>query len=91
MASAKYPKQSPQVRYSFARRIIDSMRSLLDGRELELDRMGRPSTQKPCLSDPDERRCRTADKVGYACYGCIGPKFPLSKPLFKQRELPRAA
>ena len=34
---------------------------------------------KPCLSDPLERRCRTADKVGYACYGCIGPKFPLSK------------
>ena len=26
-----------------------------------------------------EKRCRTADKVGYACYGCIGPKFPLSK------------
>ena len=47
--------------------------------------------QKPCLSDPAEKRCRTADKVGYACYGCIGPKFPLSKPLFKFREaVPRA-
>jgi Ni,Fe-hydrogenase I small subunit len=71
--------------------MIETMRSLLVGRDLELDRMGRPSTQKPCLSDPDERRCRTADKVGYACYGCIGPKFPLSKPLFRHRELPGAA
>jgi hypothetical protein len=71
--------------------MIATMRSLLEGRDLELDRMGRPSTQKPCLSDPDERRCRTADKVGYACYGCIGPKFPLSKPLFRHRELPGAA
>ena len=54
---------------------------------LELDAVGRPSTQKPCLSDPLERRCRTADKVGYACYGCIGPKFPLSRPLFRHREV----
>ena len=50
-----------------------------------LDKVGRPATQKPCLSDPGEKRCRTADKVGYACYGCIGPKFPLSKALFKHR------
>ena len=63
--------------------MIETMSSLLEGRDLELDKMGRPKTQKPCLSDPDEKRCRTADKVGYACYGCIGPKFPLSKPLFK--------
>jgi hypothetical protein len=41
--------------------------------------------QKPCLSDPGEKRCRTVDKVGYACYGCIGPKFPLPKALFKHR------
>jgi uptake hydrogenase small subunit len=66
--------------------MIETMRTLLEGRELELDKVGRPATQKPCLSDPDEKRCRTADKVGYACYGCIGPKFPLSKPLFKLRE-----
>ena len=66
--------------------MIDTMGALIEGRELELDAMGRPATQKPCLSDPLERRCRTADKVGYACYGCIGPKFPLSKPLFKYRE-----
>ena len=49
-------------------------------------RSGGPQTQKPCLSDPAERRCRTADKVGYACYGCIGPKFPLPKPLFRHRD-----
>jgi uptake hydrogenase small subunit len=71
--------------------MIETMSSLLDGRGLELDRVGRPSTLKPCLSDPLERRCRTADKVGYACYGCIGPKFPLSRPLFRHREAARAA
>ena len=74
-----------------AETMIGTMRALIDGDGLELDRVGRPSTQKPCLSDPLERRCRTVDKVGYACYGCIGPKFPLSKPLFKHRELSRAA
>jgi uptake hydrogenase small subunit len=68
--------------------MIETMSSLLDGRDLELDKVGRPQTQKPCLSDPGERRCRTADKVGYACYGCIGPKFPLAKPLFRHREPP---
>jgi Ni,Fe-hydrogenase I small subunit len=66
--------------------MVETMGALLEGRGLELDKMGRPSTQKPCLSEPLERRCRTADKVGYACYGCIGPKFPLSKPLFRHRE-----
>ena len=77
--------------------MIETMSALIAGRDLELDKVGRPRTQKPCLSDPDERRCRTADKVGYACYGCIGPKFPLPKPLFRHRErppleeLPRAA
>jgi uptake hydrogenase small subunit len=68
--------------------MIETMSSLLCGRELDLDKVGRPATQKPCLSDPDEKRCRTADKVGYACYGCIGPKFPLPKPLFRHREPP---
>ena len=67
------------------------VRIVPDRRGLELDKVGRPTTLKPCLSDPMERRCRTADKVGYACYGCIGPKFPLSKPLFRHREVPRAA
>jgi uptake hydrogenase small subunit len=71
--------------------MIETMRAVIEGRELELDAKGRPSTQKPCLSDPLERRCRTADKVGYACYGCIGPKFPLSKPLFRPREVDRRA
>ena len=66
--------------------MIQTMSAVIAGGELELDKVGRPATQKPCLSDPDERRCRTADKVGYACYGCIGPKFPLPKPLFRYRE-----
>jgi uptake hydrogenase small subunit len=68
--------------------MIETMSSVLDGRDLELDKVGRPQTQKPCLSDPGERKCRTADKVGYACYGCIGPKFPLPRPLFRHREPP---
>jgi Nickel-dependent hydrogenase len=66
--------------------MVGTMRALLDGTGLVLDGAGRPSTQKPCLSDPSEHRCRTADKVGYACYGCIGPRFPLSKPLFRHRR-----
>jgi Ni,Fe-hydrogenase I small subunit len=66
--------------------MIGTMSSLIRGRGLELDNVGRPSTQKPCLSDPQEKRCRTADKVGYACYGCIGPNFPLSRPLFRLRQ-----
>ncbi len=70
--------------------MIGTMTAIIEGSELELDRMGRPAQQKPCLSEPTEKRCRTADKVGYACYGCIGPKFPLPKALFKHR-LPAAA
>ena len=70
--------------------MIGTMTAIIEGAELELDRMGRPAQQKPCLSEPTEKRCRTADKVGYACYGCIGPKFPLPKALFKHR-LPAAA
>ena len=66
--------------------MIGTMRTLVQGLPLELDKVGRPPTQKPCLSDPDEKKCRTADKVGYACYGCIGPKFPLPKALFRHRE-----
>jgi Ni,Fe-hydrogenase I small subunit len=71
--------------------MIETMSAIVEGQALELDRVGRPSTQKPCLSDPAEKRCRTADKVGYACYGCIGPKFPLPKALFKHRELSAAS
>jgi Ni,Fe-hydrogenase I small subunit len=70
--------------------MIETMTAIVAGRELELDRVGRPSMQKACLSEPAENRCRTADKVGYACYGCIGPKFPLAKALFKHRP-PAAA
>jgi Ni,Fe-hydrogenase I small subunit len=74
-----------------ARTMIETMSTIVEGGDLELDKSGRPATQKPCLSDPGEKRCRTADKVGYACYGCIGPKFPLSRPLFRFREEARAA
>ena len=65
--------------------MIETMSAVLEGGDLGLDRVGRPAMQKPCLSDPGEKRCRTVDKVGYACYGCIGPKFPLPKALFKHR------
>jgi uptake hydrogenase small subunit len=69
--------------------MIRTMGALIDGDELELDRYQRPAGLKPCLSGADERSCRTAEKVGYACYGCIGAKFPLNKALFKHREMPR--
>jgi hypothetical protein len=69
--------------------MIRTMGALIDGDELELDRYQRPAGLKPCLSGTDERSCRTAEKVGYACYGCIGAKFPLNKALFKHREIPR--
>ena len=67
--------------------MIDTMSLLIEGRDLELDRYGKPTTQKPCLSGASEKRCRTADKVGYACYGCTGANFPLSRPLFKHRPI----
>ena len=70
--------------------MIGTMRSIVEGRALELDKVGRPPLQKPCLSDPEEKRCRTADKVGYACYGCIGPKFPLPRALFRHRPAAEA-
>jgi hypothetical protein len=37
---------------------------------------------RPCLSD-GQRRCGTAEKVGYACYGCIATRFPAPKSLFR--------
>ena len=65
--------------------MIDTMSAILTGRDLGLDGVGRPSMQTGCLSDPGERSCRTVDKVGYARHGCIGPRFPLPKALFKHR------
>jgi uptake hydrogenase small subunit len=67
--------------------MIKTMGVLVDGGTLELDRYQRPPLLKPCLSGADERSCRTAEKVGYACYGCIGAKFPLDKALFRRREM----
>jgi Ni,Fe-hydrogenase I small subunit len=85
------PVINPSACPTDATTMIDTMTAIIVGRELELDRVGRPSTQKPCLSEPTEKRCRTADKVGYACYGCIGPRFPLSKALFKHRPVAAAS
>ena len=63
--------------------MVKTMSQVLDGMPLELDRYNRPSTVSPCLSDAVQRKCGTAEKVGYSCYGCIGAKFPTPKPLFR--------
>jgi Ni,Fe-hydrogenase I small subunit len=68
--------------------MIDTMVSILGGVPLELDNYNRPSAVKPCLSDSLHRKCGTAEKVGYSCYGCIGARFPTTKPLFRHVELP---
>jgi hydrogenase small subunit len=68
--------------------MIDTMASILDGVPLELDKYNRPCAVKPCLSDALHRKCGTAEKVGYSCYGCIGARFPTTKPLFKHAERP---
>jgi hydrogenase small subunit len=64
--------------------MIKTMSRILSGVPLELDLYNRPSSVGPCLSDASQRKCGTAAKVGYSCYGCIGAKFPTSKPLFRQ-------
>jgi hydrogenase small subunit len=68
--------------------MIDTMVSILDGVPLELDQYNRPRAVKPCLSDDLHRKCGTAEKVGYSCYGCIGARFPTTKPLFRHVERP---
>ncbi len=72
-----------------AQTMIKTMSLVLAGLPLELDKFNRPLTVGPCLSDGITKRCGTAQKVGYACVGCIGAKFPLSKPMFRQVELPQ--
>jgi hydrogenase small subunit len=67
--------------------MIKTMTGLLDGTPVELDAYNRPVTVRPCLSDPIRKRCGTAEKVGYSCYGCIGAKFPMSKAMFRHVEL----
>jgi uptake hydrogenase small subunit len=63
--------------------MLQTMRFVLEGRPLELDTYHRPLTVVPCLSDSFNKKCSTAEKVGYACYGCIGAKFPSTKSLFR--------
>ena len=63
--------------------MIKTMRRILNKAPLELDAYNRPSTVGPCLMNGSKKKCGTAERVGYACYGCIGAKFPASKPLFR--------
>lgn len=69
--------------------MLNTLTRTLHGVPLELDGFNRPCTVAPCLSDNTQRKCGTAEKVGYACYGCISPKFPVSKPLFRPTISPR--
>jgi hydrogenase small subunit len=63
--------------------MIQTMGRSLGGLPLELDAYNRPATVGPCLSDALKKKCGTAKKVGYACYGCIGAKVPVNKSLFR--------
>jgi Ni,Fe-hydrogenase I small subunit len=71
--------------------MIRTMEGILGGLPIELDAYNRPATVGPCLSTASKRKCGTAERVGYSCYGCIGARFPTSKPLFRhvinEREL----
>jgi hydrogenase small subunit len=69
--------------------MINTLTRVLHGVPLELDSFSRPSTVRPCLSDVTPKKCKTAEKVGYTCYGCIGAKFPVSKPLFRPTSVIR--
>jgi uptake hydrogenase small subunit len=63
--------------------MLRTMSSILNGAPPALDTLNRPSTVRPCLSDELRRKCRTAEKVGYSCYNCIGASFPINKRLFR--------
>jgi hydrogenase small subunit len=71
--------------------MIETLAWVLSGRPLALDAYNRPATVGPCLSGPSRRKCGTAEQVGYSCYGCIGARFPTSKPLFRQVITPNLA
>jgi hydrogenase small subunit len=60
--------------------MIKTMGRILSEAPLELDAYNRPSTVGPCLTNSLKKKCGTAERVGYACYGYIGSKFPTSKP-----------
>ena len=66
--------------------MLKTMGWILQDMPLDLDRYHRPFTLRPCLSYPSHKKCGTAEKVGYSCYGCIGAKFPTDKSLFRYVE-----
>ena len=63
--------------------MIKTMAWIFSDLPLELDATIDPRASGPCLSNGSKRKCGTAEEVGYACYGCIGAKFPATKPLFR--------
>ncbi len=71
--------------------MLRTMSSIINGAPPSLDTFNRPATVRPCLSDESRRKCRTAEKVGYSCYNCIGAKFPIGKRLFRQAECSESA
>ena len=66
--------------------MLRTMSSIINGAPPALDTLNRPVTVRPCLSDESRRKCRTAEKVGYSCYNCIGARFPIGKRLFRHAE-----
>jgi hydrogenase small subunit len=68
--------------------MIETMGLLLDGQLLDLNRYQQPSTVQPCLADAVNRKCGTAEKVGYVCYGCLSARFPISRALFRHHPKP---
>jgi uptake hydrogenase small subunit len=65
--------------------MIQTMTPLLLGCDVALDRYQRAESVGPCLShgQAERKKCGTGDQVGYACYGCLGTRFPLGKALFR--------
>jgi Ni,Fe-hydrogenase I small subunit len=66
--------------------MLRTMSSIVNGGVPALDKLNRPSTVRPCLSDESCRKCGTAAKVGYSCYNCIGATFPVNKRLFRHAD-----
>jgi hydrogenase small subunit len=68
--------------------MINTLGWVLRGMPIELDGNNRPFTVTPCLSTISQKKCGTAEKAGYSCYGCIGARFPTTRPLFRLAERP---
>jgi Ni,Fe-hydrogenase I small subunit len=68
--------------------MIETMGLLLEGRLLDLNRYQQPATVRPCLADAVNRKCATAEKVGYVCYGCLSARFPVNRALFRHNPIP---